>query len=118
MLKSAVSIQFGDGDRRGNKIRILTKLRGHDDGDRAAELHGEATRGRVQGDAVTEVAHDVVAVRPETDDNGRTAKCEDPGRDGRLVAELPGAPDEVNGREGADSAKEVRQSRSERLAVI
>lgn len=43
----------GDGD---------TELRGKDDGDRGRKFHGETARGGVQGDAVTEDTHDVVAV--------------------------------------------------------
>lgn len=52
----------------------LTKLGGDNDGDDGAQLHGEATRGRVKGEAVTQVAHDVVAVGPDTNSDGSTTE--------------------------------------------
>lgn len=58
----------------------------------------------MQRDAVTQVAHDIVPVGPEADDDGSTAKGQGPRRYGRLVGDFAGAPDEVDGCEGADSA--------------
>lgn len=62
------------GVKRKDKERH-TQSRSHDDGHRGAELHGESTRRRVQRNAVTQVAHDIVAVGPETDGDGGTAEC-------------------------------------------
>ena len=45
-----------DALRRGDRER---ELRREHDGDRGAELHAEAARGRVQGEAVAEDAHDL-----------------------------------------------------------
>ena len=50
----------GDGQR---------KTGGEDDGEGAAEFHGETAGWGMERDAVTQIAHDVVAVCPETDDN-------------------------------------------------
>ena len=45
-----------DALRRGDRER---KLRSEDDGDGGAEFHAEAARGRVEGEAVAENAHDL-----------------------------------------------------------
>lgn len=58
----------------------LTQTCSDDDGNDGAELHGEATGWRDQGDTVTQVAHDVVTIRPETDGNTNTTKGENPDR--------------------------------------
>jgi len=63
----------GTGDTLGGRNREL-ELGGHDDCNCRTKLHCETTRGRVQSDAVTQVAHDVVAVRPEADNEGHTTK--------------------------------------------
>lgn len=49
-------------DREGK----LTETGGQDDGANSSQLHRETTRRRVQGDAVTQVPHDVVSVCPDT----------------------------------------------------
>ena len=75
------------------------EARGHDDGDDAAHLHGEAARGRLQREAVAQVLHDVVAVRPETDDDADTSEGEDPGGDvvRAVLGEDTRVPDLVDG---------------------
>lgn len=94
-------------DTLGSRDRE-SKTRGHDDGDGGTELHGETARGRVQRDAVAELAHHVVAVEPETDGDGGAAVGEDPDRDVGLLVDLVGAlPDDVDGGEGADGAENV-----------
>lgn len=61
----------------------------------------------MESNLVTERAHDVVAVCPETDDDTGTTECEDPEWDGDLGADLGGGPDEVNGGVGADGVGDV-----------
>ena len=91
------------GSRDGER-----ETRGHDDGDGGAELHGETARGRVQRDAVAELAHHVVAVEPETDGDGGAAVGEDPDGDVGGLLDLVGAlPDDVDGGEGADGVGDV-----------
>ena len=63
----------------------LTKTGGHDDSNDGAKLHGETTGRRHKGDAVTQVAHDVVSISPQTNDNTSTTKGENPDRDIRLL---------------------------------
>ena len=61
----------------------------------------------MQGDLVTQRAHDVVSISPETNDNTRTAEREDPERDRDLGADLRSRPDEVDGGVGADSIGDI-----------
>ncbi|RAL63483.1 hypothetical protein DID88_003903 [Monilinia fructigena] len=75
---------------------------GHDDRDRGSELHAKAARRRVKRETIPQVAHDVVAVGPETDDEGSGAVAEDPHGDGRFGLDGARCPDEVDGGEGAD----------------
>ncbi len=89
----------------GKSPRVLTKLCRHDDSDGATKLHREAARRGVQRDAVSEVAHDVVAVCPQTDDDRGATEGQNPGRHRRLRANLSGAPDEIDGRERTDSTE-------------
>jgi hypothetical protein len=56
----------------------------------------------VESKAVSEIAHDVLPVRPETDDDSGTAVAENPDCDGGFGGELAGVPDEVDGGGGAD----------------
>lgn len=46
----------------------------NNDSNGGTELHSEPTRGRVQGKTVTQVAHDVITVCPDTDGDSGTAK--------------------------------------------
>ncbi|KAF4505868.1 hypothetical protein G6O67_007772 [Ophiocordyceps sinensis] len=86
----------------------LTESSGHDDGDDGAQFHGEAPGRRHEGDAVAEVAHDVVAVRPEAEDDAGAAKGEDPkGHVGLVAGYLRGAPDLVDGGIGPDGVGHV-----------
>lgn len=73
---SAVAESNADGsaaDALGGRDGEL-ELGRHDNGDGGAELHRKAARGRVQRDLVAERAHDVVAVRPEADDDAGAAE--------------------------------------------
>ena len=65
-----------------------SKLRGHDNSHCSTKLHGKTTGRRVKRDLVTQRAHDVVAVCPETNNDTSSTKGEDPERDGNLVADL------------------------------
>lgn len=60
----------------------------------------------MESDAVTELAHHVVAVEPETDGDGGTTVGEDPDGDGGGLGEdlLSAVPDGEDGGEGADGA--------------
>lgn len=60
----------------------------------------------MQGDAVTELAHHVVAVEPETDGDGGAAVGEHPDGHcgGLLELVLAAVPDGEDGGEGADGA--------------
>lgn len=58
----------------------------------------------MQGQAVTQVAHDVITICPETDDKGDSTEAERPDGNWRLGRELAGGPDEVDGGEGTDGA--------------
>lgn len=79
----------------------------HDNGDGGAELHREASRGRVQSNLVAERAHDVVAVRPEADDDAGAAEGQDPGWYGDTGADVPCLPDEKDCGVGADGVGDV-----------
>ena len=61
------------------------EARGQDDSDGAAKFHTEAAAGRVECESVSEVAHHVVAVFPEADDDAGTAEDEDPDRNRRFI---------------------------------
>lgn len=58
--------------------------RRHHDRQRTPQLHREPARRRMQRQPVPEVAHDVVAVGPEADDDGGGAVDEDPDGHGAL----------------------------------
>lgn len=64
--RAPVAIAQADADRRtGDALSCRYRQGqtcGHDDRHGRAKFHREATRGRVQGDAVTQIAHDVVSV--------------------------------------------------------
>ena len=93
----------GTGDTLGSGDGE-TETRSHEHSEGRAQHHGETMRWRVQGDAVTELAHHVVAVEPETDRDSGTTVCESPDGHGGLSGHLVGGPDEVDGGERADSA--------------
>lgn len=61
----------------------------------------------MKGDLVTESAHNVVPICPETNDDTGTTECEDPKRDGNLAADLRGRPDEVDGGIWADGVGDI-----------
>lgn len=61
----------------------------------------------MQGDLVTERAHDVVPVRPEADDNGATAECQDPGRHGDLGAYFSRLPNVIDRGVGPYGVRDV-----------
>lgn len=94
---------------RSQLRRELTQAGGQDDGDGRAELHGETARGRLQGEAIAQVAHDVVAVGPDTDDEHGTAKDENPDGDLRLALgrERAVVPDLEDGGVRADGVGDV-----------
>lgn len=56
----------------------------------------------MQREAIPQVAHDVVAVGPEADDEGPGAVAEDPNGHGRFGLDGARVPDEVDCGEGAD----------------
>jgi hypothetical protein len=56
----------------------------------------------VESEAVSKIAHDVVSVCPETDDEGSTSIAENPDWNRGLRRELAGVPDEVDGGERTD----------------
>jgi hypothetical protein len=61
----------------------------------------------VQSDLVTERAHNVVAICPETNDDTGTTECEDPERHGDLGANLRSRPDKVDGSIRTDGVGNV-----------
>ena len=64
--RAPVAITQADSNRRtSDALRCRYgqgQTCGHDDSHGRAKFHREATRGRVQSDAVTQIAHDVVSV--------------------------------------------------------
>lgn len=66
--------------------RRHTQPGGNNDSNGGTQLHSEPTRGRVQGKTVTQVAHDVIAVCPDSDGDRDTT--EDTGECG-LAQERP-----------------------------
>jgi hypothetical protein len=90
------------------------KAGGHDDSDSGSELHGESTGGRLESQTVTKVAHDVVSVSPETNDDTSSSVTENPDGDGRLLGDVAGVPDEVDGGERTDSVGDIVGSVGER----
>lgn len=56
----------------------------------------------MQRESIPQVAHDVVAVGPETDDERCGPVTENPDGDGGFGFQGAGVPDEVDGCEGAD----------------
>jgi hypothetical protein len=58
----------------------------------------------VEGQAVTQVPHNVVPICPKTDDEGCTCVAERPDRNWGFGGELRCGPDEVHGCQGADGA--------------
>lgn len=68
----------------------------------------------MKGNAVTEVAHEVVSVCPETDGDGGTTEDENPDRYLRLAAGLTSVPDLVYGGHRAHGVRDVVRTVSER----
>lgn len=89
---------------RGHRQR---QTGGQHHGQRGTKLHAETTRRRVQRDAVAQVAHEVVAVRPETDGDGGTSEHQDPDGHGRVLAGGVGLPDVVDGGQRAHGVGDV-----------
>lgn len=86
----------------------LTKTSGQDDSDNRAKFHGEATSRRHESHTVTQVAHDVITICPETDDNTSTTKSENPNRNLSLASrDCAGLPDLVDRGIRADSIGNV-----------
>jgi hypothetical protein len=67
----------------------------------------------VQCDLVTQRAHNVVSIRPQSNDDARAAEREDPQRNRDLVRDLGGAPHEVDGGVGSDGVTDVEEGVSE-----
>lgn len=59
----------------------------------------------MERDSVTQVAHDVVPVSPETDDDSNTTEGQDPVRDRNFAAQFIGIPDLEDGGVWADGAR-------------
>ena len=86
----------------------LTKSGSNDNGNDGAQFHGETTRRRHEGDAVTQVSHDAVTVGPDTDGDTGTAKGENPHGDvGLGPGDLAILPDLEDGGVRADSVGDV-----------
>lgn len=87
----------------------------HDNGDSRSQLHRETTGGRHEGEFVTKVAHDVVTVSPETNDDTGTTVRKDPQGDGVLLGvNNAGFPDGVDGGEWANGIGNIVGTVSER----
>lgn len=82
-----VSVSTQNSSGQGGRITKRTQLGGENNGGGRAKLHGETTRRRVESQAVTKVAHDVVAVSPKTDGDGGTTV--DARGSTMLAAEVP-----------------------------
>lgn len=59
----------------------------------------------MQCETITEIAHDIVTICPETDRDGSTTVYEDPDWDGRLGCQGSGAPDEVDSGQRPNGAR-------------
>ena len=79
--------------RRTNRQSQSTRK---NDGKRRAEFHTESPRGGLKSKTVAEIAHHVVAVRSETDDDTCASEGEDPDWDGESGAAGAGFPDLVD----------------------
>lgn len=105
---NAAQISVGQGYTNNSTSDALgggngkTKLAGKKDSNGSGKLHGVATRRRVLGDAVTQVAHNVVAKSPETNTESKTTNCLDPGRGVSLGGGDARVPGHVFSRKGAD----------------
>lgn len=80
---------------------------GHDDSNSGAKLHGETTGRRMEGQAVTQVAHDVVTISPETNDNTGSTVGKDPDRNRRLLCDGTRIPDQKDGGKRTDGVRYV-----------
>lgn len=86
---------------------------GHNNSDGGSELHGETTGWRLQSKTVTEIAHNVVSISPETNDQGGSTVTETPNWDWGLVGELSSVPNQVDGGERTDGVGKIVGSVSE-----
>jgi len=79
------TLRCGDGE---------LELRSHDDGNGGAKFHGETTRRRHESNAVAQVLHNVVAISPETDNDGDTSEgtreMHVSGKPRKVTKKLPG----------------------------
>lgn len=83
-------------------------MRGEEDGDRGAELHGETTGRRVHGQSVTEDGHDVVAVSGQADDDHTSTKGEHPSWRRRIRGGGPtSVPNLVDGGKRSDGVGDI-----------
>ncbi|KAI3485948.1 hypothetical protein L1887_50602 [Cichorium endivia] len=97
----------GTGDRLSGRDG-QTEVGCDDDGDGSAELHGESTAWRVHGEPVAKHAHQLPAVRAETDDDSNTTECQDPDRNRLLGAgEFGGGPNGPYDGKGADGVGHI-----------
>lgn len=104
---SSTDDALGGGDGEG-------KTGGEHNGDSSSQLHRETTDWRVESDAVTKVAHEVVSVSPETDGNCSSSEDENPDWHGRVLAGSAGLPDVVHGGQGSHSVSNVVGTVTER----
>lgn len=98
----------GTSDALGGRDGKL-EAGGKDDSDGRAKLHGETTGWRLEGEAVTQVPHDVIAISPDAEDEHGSAEAENPGGNGSLVTlgEHAGVPDLEDGGIGTDGVGDV-----------
>lgn len=112
------------GGRHGDTV-----LRGQKNSDRGAQLHRETSRGRHQGDSVTDGSHNVVSICGETNDDKGTTERQDPGWSWGIACESTVLPDVVDGSERTDGVGNVigtvskgvctcRQDLKERIKVL
>ena len=88
---------------------ILTQPSSQNDRHRTAQLHRETSAGTLQCDAVSQVPHDIIPIRPQANDQARSAKHQNPNGHiglalGRQRAVLP---DLENGRVRTDGVGDV-----------
>lgn len=91
---------MGSGDGEG-------ETGSKDDGDGSAKFHGETTGRGLEGESVTEIAHEMVSISPETDDEGGGGVTEDPDGDLGLCGGGVCRPDHVDGSERAGGVGDI-----------
>lgn len=86
----------------------LTKTGRQNDGASSTQLHRETTSGRVERQSVTQVAHDVVSVGPDTEGDTSTTEAENPDWDfGLASGDRAGVPDLVDSGVRTDGVGDV-----------